>query len=156
MGNSARFQYTLEPVLLQRQWDLDALKLDLGKINELLRRTAGERDELRHKSRQAAEDRRAASAASQGISVGSLTTALSYLSDLSNQIAGKERELNALEIQREALIDQLAVAQKSMEAMENHREEMRALFRKTMASIEYKSADDHWSTLHGNGIGYDH
>jgi chromosome segregation ATPase len=147
MSGNAKFRYALEPVLLTRQWDLDALLLDLNRVNSSLLKLKDELDKLDHDIRSAAHDWKQQSAASGHISVGGFTVMTHYMQDLAKQRVFKEQAIANIERERDALIDRVVTAQRGVDAVEQHRDEMKAEFVKLKLSNEFKFADDHWSTL---------
>lgn len=146
MSSSGRFRYALEPVLLRRQWDLDALLLDLSQVNTALSRRQDALEKLNEDGRQAAEDWKRQSASGL-IDVGCFARVTHYMQDLAARRAATENEIVEIERQRDALIDHVVEAQRGVEAVELHRDEMKAEFIKQRQSHDFKFADDHWSTL---------
>ncbi len=147
----ARFKYALQPVLLLRQWDLDALKLELATINDTLKRLQQERDKLQLDMDVAKNEWKRQSAFSDNFRVDRFTVVMRYLDDLGRQLALKIAELAQCDAERDKVIDQIARAQRGLEAIEQHRDDMSKEHAKQLAGVEFKSADDHWSTLQTRG-----
>jgi len=146
VSGKGRFRYALEPVLLKRQWDLDALLLDLGHVNSVLSKLKGELKELIDAARDASENWKQQSASGL-IDVSRFSLLTQYMQDLAVQCAAREKEIAAKEHERGALIDRVIAAQRGVDAVETHRDEMKAKFIKLRLNEDFKSADDHWSTL---------
>lgn len=154
MSGKRKFSYALKPVLLKRQWDLDALLLDLNQFNGALAKLKEEIMKIEDDARAVSEDwKRASSSGTIDISRFSMVT--QYLQELAAQCLAKEKEIAEQERQRDALIDRVVAAQRAVEAVELHRDEMKAEFIKLRLSEDFKSADDHWSTLQARMENYD-
>ena len=149
MSRKGKFQYALEPVLLTRQWDLDALLLDLGRINESLAALRQELSALQEEINKTAAEWKQASQASAGLNVGSFAVVTRYMNDLAYRRSLKEQAIAAEEAARDELIDRVVAAQRGVEVVEQHRDEVKADFNTLRLSEEFKFADDHWSTLQG-------
>jgi hypothetical protein len=148
MSRQSRFQYALQPVLLRRQWDLDELKLDLNLINESLNRLTQERTDLQRESERVGNEWSNQSKSASNIVVERLTTVVYYLEDLARQIKERSAKIDELKVERETMIDRIALAQRGLEAIEQHRDEMSESYLKHILNKEFKLADDHWTTLH--------
>jgi hypothetical protein len=155
MSRGQRFRYALEPVLLTRQWDLDALRQELGAQNALIAAQQQLVDQLQLLQAAAGAQWQTMAAKSEGQSVDAFVLANRYMADLALQ--GRELDTQMLELVqlREALITQLVQAQRAVEAAEQHRDEMETQFIQQRLSGEFKQADDLWNTLQagvtGNG-----
>ncbi|MFZ6646131.1 hypothetical protein ACO0LO_10470 [Undibacterium sp. TJN25] len=156
MSGNARFQYELEPILLSRQWALDALKLDLSKVNEQLRDLRQQLSDLEKVAALTVQEWKQHSGGQELISIERHMVIARYMDDLAQQCSAKEISIKETDMQREQLIDQIAHAQRGLEAIEKHRSQMKENFTKLALSHDFKQADDHWSTLqsraeyHGN------
>ena len=156
MSRQSGFRYSLQPVLLRRQWDLDALKLDMNRVNDALAKLSQERADLQRESEQVGIAWKNQSTSAVNIVVERLTTVVYYLEDLTRQIKERNAKIDELNMERESLIDRIALAQRSLDAIEQHRDEMNELFMKQLLNKEFKAADDHWTTLHSRMEHHDH
>ena len=156
MTRKSHFEYELQPVLLRRQWDLDALKLDLNKVNEALTRVTQESVELQRKAEAVGNEWKNQSLTSDNIVADRFSTVLYYLDDVARRLKEIEAKKAELDAARESIIDRIALAQRSLDAIEQHRDEMQERFMKQRMNIEFKVADDHWSMLQTNTENHDH
>lgn len=143
----ARFRYALEPIALRRRWALDALLRDLSDCNVELARRRTECDAVLAQADLAAQEWRAIGA---GAAVGVERFALlaRYLAERRRVAQTMEGAIAQLRRQRDEVIDHIAAARRALDAVEEHRGEMRAEFIKTRLSGEFKDADDRWNVLH--------
>jgi flagellar export protein FliJ len=155
MSGRNRFRYALEPVLRTRQWELDALLLELGNLNAVLAALRAELAQLDEESRQTAAAWTAHAAAAASIAVGQLALVTRYVQELAEQALAKQQAIAAQERERDALIARVMASQRSVEAVEKHRDESEAAFIKLQLSSEFKVLDDHWSTLQANVTRHD-
>lgn len=156
MSRNLRFRYALEPVLLTRQWDLDALMLSLGEQNAAI--TAQAALEAGIEERIAAASLAWDASMTGGLmqSVDQFALVTRYMGDLTRQARELAEHMAELVQHRDALIDEVVMAKRGVEAAEQHRDEMRALFVQQRLSGDFKIADDQWNTLQSgvaaNGI----
>ena len=152
MNRNRKHAYPLTPVLLQRQWALDVLLLDLNKANgELLAMKSDlsclERDidivvcEWNRQSENA-----------ERIAVDRFSIVTRYLRELAGRRMMKQAAIAAFEKKRDELIDHVALAQRELEAIESHRDDFEAGFVKARLATEFKHADDQWMILQGSAI----
>lgn len=140
---SKRFEYALQPVLLTRQWALDAALLELQDMNQKVQEAREVADKLR-------EEIKAVSAAwaaesEQGLRADRYALVTRYLADLSVRLAEQDKVVQELEEERLQLVDKVAQAKRSVEAAEKHRDEEEAKFKRERARVEFAQADDQWS-----------
>jgi flagellar export protein FliJ len=145
MMAGTHFRFPLQPVLLLRQWDRDALLADLSRINASiftlraeLASLAGEAGDTAH-----AWTRRAR--ASSDFHAGDLAVVTTYLRDKSQQSAVRQSTLDALDRDAAAVVEKVAAASKALQAVERHRDRLRKDFDQARASTDYKLADEQWS-----------
>lgn len=144
---AARFRYALQPLLLTRQWDLEALLRELAGQNEAVARQEAALAALRARSALAADEWSALSQASGHLSVDRFSMLAAYLNDLAGLVRASALVLDQLNAERDLLIERVAAAQRAIEAIEEHRDAMQAKFVQLRASGDYKLADDQWNTL---------
>jgi hypothetical protein len=147
----ARFRYALEPVLLTRQWALDALLLTLGEHNAAIAAQAALQAETRARYDAAASDWRALAAAPQAQSVQTFAMNGRYLADLTHQLREQATRMDELIAARDEVIVLVVNAQRALEAVERHRDEMRQQHVQKRVSADFKLADDQWNTLQTGG-----
>lgn len=145
---SKRFHYALQPVLLSRTWALDALKLELGECNAALAGLQQQRAAIEHESAAVNQAWQTRSSAAGNFSVDGFATVIAYLGQLDGHLRRKSEEIALAAGERDALIERVVEGQRALDAVEEHRDKMFALFRKEETSAQFKVADDHWSTLH--------
>ncbi len=155
MSRGQRFRYALEPVLLTRQWDLDALRQELGAQHALISAQQQLVERLQALQATANAQWQTMAANDEGQSVEAFVLANRYMADLARQGRELDAHMEELVNLREALIAQLVLAQRAVEAAEQHRDEMEMQFIQQRLSGEFKQADDLWNTLQagvtGNG-----
>lgn len=154
MSASKRFRYPLQPVLLTRQWHCDALLQELGEINLRLDECETALGRLQNAAAAAQAAQQQAVAASQ-LSVDSLRTFSRYLHDVGRQIHLQREVVADVREQRTELIERVGYARRGVEAVERHRDELRADFDKLQASAQYKVADEGWATLQTRTMNHD-
>ena len=142
-----RFRYALEPVLLTRLWDRDALLAELGKANGAVAEQTKKLAALENDMAAATTDWKRNAQASGGLTVDRFRIVNLYLHDLAARCEAEKRILAELEHERDALAERLSRSQKAVEAVESHKDEMRVAFRKGHAAMALKESDDHWSLL---------
>ncbi len=147
MSNKRRFEYSLQPVLLTRKWDHDALLSELNEVNSLLAEKNSTLADIKKSSDLAAEDWSRLSNASHHLNVDSFTVLTRYIHDLASQRLAQELEIAAVEERRDLLISRVVASQRGVESVEQHRDQMKEDFVKLRLSGDFKEADDHWSTL---------
>ena len=127
---------------------LEKFRLDeLQKQNEAIARHEQLEQAMKDSISSASAEWSAVLGAGQGQSVDQFRIATQYMGDLSRQsreLAAKGVEMAAL---RDELIERVLVAQRSVEAAEQHRDDMKAEFVQQRLSGEFKIADDQWNTL---------
>ena len=147
MVTGKRFKYALEPVLLTRKWDLDALLLDLSKTNEELTLAQHTHDTIVAQIAQLKQEWAELSQLNETISIDRFNMMLTYLGDLENRVKDQLQVILKIKEQRDALIDKVVASQKALEAVEEHKGQMRELFIKLRMSGEFKIADDQWNMM---------
>lgn len=144
---SLRFRYPLAPILLTRQWELDALLLELAEHNAAVAQQQGRLAHFEGQLAAAGADFRALTQCDTGLPVQRFTILSRYIGDVSLQIRHEQAELERLGALRDALAERVVAAQRGVEAVEKHRDEMETKFIQQRLSGDFKIADDQWSTL---------
>lgn len=153
---SARFRYALEPVRLTRQWDLDALQIELGQAHTALAELAGELDAMNLRSAAAAQEWRQLGSGGQLLSVERYALLARYIGQCRQlELAMRQRVAEA-EAERDRLIGALTAARRALDAVEDHRDEMKAVFVRNRRNGDFKVADDQWNILQAGSTGHDH
>ncbi|NRR31460.1 hypothetical protein HSX11_14880 [Oxalobacteraceae bacterium] len=155
MSGQARFRYALEPILLTRQWALDALLLELGEANAQLAECRANCAAAREQLDQAAVQWRALGAGAQALSVDQFMRLARYMDERGAHLRALEQAQALKEQERDALIDQVAAAQRGIDAVERHRKRMQAQFVKARTSGDFKIADDQWGMLQAGLANHD-
>ena len=144
--SKSRFRYVLEPVLLTRRWALAEL---MAQLTEHQAQMAAQGSQIA-----AVQERYAlASADWQNDYAGASHTVARfvlnarYLDDLATQRRQLELRMATLAAARADIIVRVAQAQRSLEAAEKHRGQMKERFEMERASAEFKLADDQWNAL---------
>jgi hypothetical protein len=144
---STRFRYPLAPILLTRQWELDALLLELAEHNAGLAQQQGKVGYLEGQLAAAGADFKALAESGASLPVQRFTILSRYIGDVTLQIRTEQAELERLGALRDELAERVVAAQRGVEAVEQHRDEMEDKFNQQRLSGEFKIADDQWSTL---------
>lgn len=143
----ARFRYQLEPIRLTRQWALDALRAELAEQNAAIVRQQESIDAVQQESEALAREWSGLAAAGQAVSVERFARTTRYLSELARRVREQEAELQRLNTTRDELIEKVVMSQREVEAVEQHRDEMKQRFVQLRLSGDFKVADDQWNTL---------
>ncbi len=136
------FEYVAEPVLRRRQWELDAVVAEMGRLLERLAQAKSRAAALREQLVAQAE-------ASNG-AVGARfdpvahVRSLAWLANLQGRIADAERALAQLETQREEVSGRLRALQSQVDAIEAHREDAVRDFAADTAARQASEADRDW------------
>ncbi|AKU21168.1 hypothetical protein [Massilia sp. NR 4-1] len=147
-----RFRYALEPVRLNRAWELDALRLALGESQAVLAQRQATVDAARQRSEAAAAGWHSLAGAGQALTADRLLLAQRYIADCRRQLQDEQAALSARQAEHEELVAQVLAAQRALDAVEKHRKQALDEFKKARQSLEFKDADDQWGILQA-GIG---
>lgn len=147
MSQPARFRYALEPILLTRQWDLDALLVELSERNSAIAKQEIVIAVLQTRIGAAGVDWHALADGVQTLSVQRFAMLSRFIFDLSRQLKEQEESMAALVEARDGTIDHAVQARRALEAVEKHRAEMKTRFAQMRISGDFKIADDQWNTL---------
>lgn len=152
----ARFRYALEPIVLQRQWAVEAVQRELADGNAVLAERRRASDLLLKQVRQAELQWQVLGAGQRALSVDQFVLAARYLADRRGSLQQAEQAVAQQQEQCDLLVEQLVAAQRQLDAVEEHKERMWAQFVRKRLSGEFKVADDQWNVLqagiaeHGN------
>ena len=136
------FEYVAEPVLRRRQWELDAVVAEMGRMLERVAQARSRAGALREQLAAQAE-----------VSNGAVGTrfdpvahvrSLSWLANLQGRIAEAERVLAQLDKQREEVSGRLRALQTQVDAIEAHREDAVRDFAADTAARLASEADRDW------------
>ena len=151
-----RFRYALEPVLLTRRWDLNALLLTLADHNDKVRALDAADAVLQERYLAASMAWQEVAGADGAQPVQRFAMNLRYLADLGEQLRAHALKMQAQAQARDAVATQVVRAQRGLEAVEEHRANMQEQFTQKIRCVDFKLADDQWNTLqkraasHGN------
>ena len=144
MSRGGRFRYALQPVLLTRQWELDALMQELSVANAELAQTQQQLAQLVQQMQDVSTAWEAETA--HGLNPARFALVTRYLAQLSQQRQEQEQILAQRQEARDELIDKVAKARRAVDAAEEHRDEELAKFTREQMSAQFKEADDQWSS----------
>ncbi len=144
MSRGSRFRYALQPVLLTRQWELDALMQELSTANAELAETQQALAQLAQQMQDVSTAWEAETA--QGLNPARFALVTRYLGELSAQRQQQESLLAQRQQVRDELIDKVSQARRAVDAAEEHRDAELAKFTREQMSAQFKEADDQWST----------
>ncbi len=145
MTRKPKFTYPLEPILLNRQWDLDALLTELGDVNAALLRVKAEIESIQADIDQIASDWEKQTRNTAPMPIERYDVITRYLSHLGRQRTLKERASLELDRARGQLIDRVLEARHKLDAIAQHHDEAQAAFVKHGLQLEYKDADEQWA-----------
>jgi flagellar export protein FliJ len=146
-----RFRYALQPLLLKRRWTLEARQADLAELNGLIQRERAALDGVRAEV-EAARGQAQQLAVQDGLlSVDVLMLASRYLAQCEQRMQAQAAQVERLEDQRRALLDALYLAQRELDAMNDHRQREQAAFRQACQKEEYTELDELWNGRPGKG-----
>ena len=147
MSRNARFRYPLQPILLTRQWELDALLVELGEHNAAVAAQAARVGGLQADLAAAGAEFGALAGSGVTLSVQRFLIVSRYVGDVTLRLQGEQAELTRLEALRDALAERVVASRRGVDAGETHRDEMKDKFVQQRLSGDFKVADDQWSTL---------
>lgn len=153
--NRSRFRYALEPVLLTRTWQLDALMLELGEQNAAIAAQALVQADIQGRIARARAAWGEQTAGARYQSVDQFLLVTRYMGDLARQARDAASRMNELAAQRDGTIERVVLAKRGVEAAEAHRDAMRARFVQQRLSGDFKLADDQWNTIQAGAIIHD-
>lgn len=148
---SKRFRYALEPLRLTRRWELDALLTGLADCHAQVRAQQQALDALDESLAQARGHWLAGQAEGSVLALESLALLGRYLNDGVARRHDLAQALAKLEAERDAAAQRAAQAQRALDAVEDHRDECHAGYRRMRAGGDLKLADEHWNVMQAKG-----
>lgn len=145
--SNRRFRYPLAPILLTRQWELDALLIELGEHNAALAQQQGRVAQLQGQLATAGAQFQALSGSEASLSVQHFALLSRYIGDLTLRLRPEQAEAARLAGLRDALAERVMASRRGIDAVEKHRDEMEDKFVQQRLSGDFKIADDQWNTL---------
>jgi hypothetical protein len=152
MSGAQRFRYALEPVLLTRRWELDALLLALAERNAAIVQQEALQEGVRASLAAAALQWEQTTAAGKSHSVDAFVLNNRYVGDMSRQARELAGQMAELVLRRDEAIDAVVLAKRAVEAAEQHRDDTQAQFVRQRLSGDFKVADDQWNTLQSGAV----
>ncbi len=149
MSRAARFDYPLQPVLLTRQWELDALMQDL--VTKLAQLQEAEQAAQKVQQEMQAVNTAAQLEAGQSLQPDRLARVNRYLMQLGNLLQTQQKQVQSLRTEHEKLQEQVALARRALDASEQHRDEEQAKFRREQQSAQFRDQDDGWNSRRTSG-----
>lgn len=143
MSEARGFRYALQPVLLTRRWHVEQLQRDLAALNADLGAAAAACEHWRAQVASGRRDWEALAGATQDVQAYLRCSA--YLAWLATQSAAAEADLAALAVRRDDAIDAVRAAQRALDAVEQHRQQVQRQFVRNRLNIQYRATDDLWS-----------
>jgi len=136
------FDYALEPLRHQRQWQLDGLLARLGKIQSAIHRAQDELEILAERHR--IQSREVEIALAERLDPLRHSRSLRWLANLKKQVHEGEEHLSTLQAQRSEIAAQCLVQQQKVDVVEAHKEECVAEFIQHEAGRMITEADRDW------------
>ena len=149
MTRPERFTYALQPVLVTRQWELDAAMQDLAQINQTIAQAQQALSRLQQEQVSVSQAWQAESEQVQGLRRDRFELVTRYMGELTLQCQQQQTKLNEYQQQRNDLIERVDKAKRALDAVEKHRTLTRAKFARQQLNAEGKIADDQWSMAQG-------
>ena len=147
MSGNGRFRYPLQPILLTRQWDLDALLSDLASIRQSIAILQRDLQKLQNQGAALAAGWKRESEIRNDMNVDQFVTAARFMHDLSMKIRSIRNSVEEWQKKEISLLDSIMRAKRGIDAVEHHRDELRAEFFKSKSKEQFKALDDHWAIL---------
>lgn len=138
------FEYAMEPLRKQRQWRMEKVIADLGRLQHDISQAQAELERLRTEYRDRAHS--AASAAHQRFDIDNHRRGLHWLAVMRTQILEKESRLDALQSQKSELQQVLVLVQQKLDVIEQHRDESIADYKQAQNGRLLAQADQGWIT----------
>ncbi len=135
-----RFRFQLEPVLGYKQQVLDSLMIELGNVQELVRKQENKRDLVQKNLNDQAEEY--AQKSREGISVADAMGYQMGLDVLKQRLEKEEAILKRLREQAEAKRQEVVETRKDTHSLERLKEIRKSEYDQAAAKSEEKSLDD--------------
>lgn len=137
-----RFDYALDPLLRMRQWQLEALRTQLGRLQNRIAALQQELDRAHGELR--AQGALAAQLLLQRCDPAQHVRSLYWLQQQRVRIAALDREMACLHTERSQLVTRCQAQQQGIDAIEAHRDEAVADFARAEAAVQATAADRDW------------
>jgi flagellar export protein FliJ len=137
-----RFEYALEPLRRRRQWELDALRAELGRVQKQVSEAEEGVEKLRGELREATAA--AARDLSARVDPARHPRSVGWLVQLRAAIEAGVAKVAALRAEREQVRARLVAGQQKLEVIERHREESQADFAQGEVARLATEADRDW------------
>ncbi len=139
-----RFEYALEPLRRRRQWELDALRAELGRVQKQVSEAEEAVERLRGDLREATTA--AARDLSARIDPSRHPRSVGWLVQLRTAIEAGTARVAALRTARDQVRARLVAGQQKLDTLERHREESQAEFAQVEEARLATEADRDWLT----------
>lgn len=149
MSRGPRFDYPLQPVLLTRQWQLDALMQDLSAKLAQLQQAEQEASRLTQEMAQVNTAEHLA--AGEILQPDRLARVNRYLMQLGHLLQSQQQQVASLQQEHQALQEQVAAARRSLDAAEQHRDDEKEKFTREQLGAQFREQDDGWNNRRANG-----
>lgn len=136
------FRYALEPLLRQRQWQLDAVQSELGQVRRELEKATRALEMLR--GRYDEQSRLASRALSVRLEPRSHAQRLGWLRSLRDMVASAEKTVRKLHALRGEVSARCLAHQQRLEVIERHREDCQEEFLRDAESRNLSETDRDW------------
>lgn len=137
-----RFDYALEPLRRQRQWQLEALQAELGRV--LRRIEESQRALEKRRSRHQEQSERAARALTERLDPSTYPRLLQWLAAERRSIKATEESLSEMEGECKRVRARLLAQQQKVEAIEKHREDCVEEFARQEEGRVLSEGDREW------------
>jgi len=141
---SREFRFELEALRRKREWELDALRLELAHAGRLLQQANERKEALEIRVATARQDWARRSAGAGVIDVHWQRVAAAYLSDLREMMKRVLDEIRALHEAREQALARVTAAHRELEVLERQRERAIETFNIEAGRRELVRADENW------------
>jgi small-conductance mechanosensitive channel len=146
MSGKRQFRYALEPVRLSRQWELDDLRLALDEHNRALAAQEATLASARDALANARVEWQELAGAQQAQPVARFVMSMHYQADLAARVQAHQARQAELAGARDAQVALVMAAQRGVDVVDEHRDEMLARFIQLRLAGDFKLADDQWNT----------
>jgi hypothetical protein len=141
------FRYVLEPVRLQRDWSLMALRQQLAGCNAAVAAQERETAELQRQAEAVRQEWREIAGPARTLRPDTLKGYSAYLARLERGLAEAAAALAVRERERAHAALLVAQAMRELDAVERDKTDRRADFVTAGDKAQMRYADDHWSIL---------
>ena len=142
-------------MLLTRQWELDRLRSELGEVNTAWDAQDASVKALLQRQQTSMLDWSGLEGAAGPLSVDRFVMLARHIDDCGLQARRAQEVLDVLTQRRDEQTDHLHLAQRALDAVQEHREKMQLRFLQEGISIDFKASDDQWGMSRVTGAAYD-